>query len=262
MYRIGYCEFSRQNPDRDVIYRPAGRTDWLFLLFLSPMEIFFPDRKEIAPAGSCLLYTPHTPQHYQAVGSFRNSYVHFWAEQETPARYHLPLNRLFYPADPDLLNRQVKALQEEYLLRGEYGTEMEDLLLRRLWISCARQLQKRDSATDPLRSQFQKMRLAMLSQCEEEWDIHRMCRLVNMGKSQFYHYYRHFFDASPHDELLAARIDRAKNLLTNRAIQVQQAAALCGFQNVCHFTRHFRAVCGCSPGEYRRRSGGDHEGNG
>ena len=79
MYRIGYCEFSRQNPDRDVIYRPAGRTDWLFLLFLSPMEIFFPDRKEIAPAGSCLLYTPHTPQHYQAVGSFRNSYVHFWA---------------------------------------------------------------------------------------------------------------------------------------------------------------------------------------
>ena len=28
MYRIGYCEFSRQNPDRDVIYRPAGRTDY------------------------------------------------------------------------------------------------------------------------------------------------------------------------------------------------------------------------------------------
>ncbi len=254
MYRIHYCEFSRQNQSTDVIYRPSGSGDWLFLLFLAPMNVTFSDHTETAEAGSCLLYSPDAYQNYRAAGTFRNSYIHFSCGEDSPSIYGIPQNQIFYPASPDTINRQIQALQEEYLTPSRCSEEMIDLLLRRLLITTGRLLEKGTHPTDSLRSQFQQARLTILSRCEEDWDIQRMCALVNMGKSQFYSYYRRFFEASPKDELLAARMDRARNLLTNEAVQVQQAAALCGFKSICHFTRYFRAVCGCTPGEYRQRA--------
>ncbi len=253
MFQIHYCEFSRKNDDHDVIFRPYGSGDWLFLLFLAPMSVSFETETAVAPAGSCLLYSPGAYQKYRGVEVFRNSYVHFSAPEEEIRRYGIPWNRILYPASPDALNRQIRVMQEEYLNRGQHWKEMGDLLLRRLLISTARSLEQGAGDPDSLLSQFQKARLAILSQCEEEWDIYRMCGLVNMGKSQFYRYYRQFFQASPRDELLAARMDRARNLLTNEAMQVQQAAALCGFKSICHFTRYFRQICGCTPGEYQRQ---------
>lgn len=253
MYRIHYCEFSRQNHSTDVIYRPSGSGDWLFLLFLAPMHVSFPDHAETAQAGGCLLYSPDAYQNYRAAGSFRNSYVHFSAGEGSPTDYGLPQNRIFYPSSPDAINRQIQALQTEYLSPSPHSEEMADLLLRQLLILTGRLAEKGLHPVDPLWTQFQQARLTILSRCEEDWDIQRMCALVNMGKSQFYRYYRQFFEASPKDELLAARMDRARNLLTNEAMQVQQAAALCGFKSTCHFTRYFRAVCGCTPGEYRQQ---------
>ena len=67
MFQIHYCEFSRQNDASDIIFRPNGSGDWLFLLFLAPMQVTFPDRTEIAQAGSCLLYSPQDYQNYHAV---------------------------------------------------------------------------------------------------------------------------------------------------------------------------------------------------
>lgn len=253
MYRIHYCEFSRQNQSTDVIYRPSGSGDWLFLLFLAPMNVTFADHTETAPAGSCLLYSPDAYQNYRACGTFRNSYVHFSAGEESPIAYGIPQNRIFCPASPDTINQHIQTLQMEYLASSPHSEEMGDLLLRQLLIITSRLMEKGLHPVDPLWTQFQQARLEILSRCEEDWDIQRMCAMVNMGKSQFYSYYRKFFNTSPKDELLAARMDRARNLLTNEAMQIQQAASLCGFKSVCHFTRYFRESCGCTPGEYRQR---------
>lgn len=256
MYQIHYCEFSRQNCDKDRIYRPGGSGDWLFLLFLAPMYVVFETERETARAGGCLLYSPGACQNYHGVEAFRNSYVHFSASsEEFPKTYGIPVNRVFYPASPDKLNLLFKDLQEEYLNQDSHSQEMEDLLMRRLLIMAGRLLESGNQSAGSLKEQFQQARLTVLSRCEEDWNIEKMCGLVNMGKSQFYNYYRTFFGTSPREDLLKARIDRAKNLLTSETMQVQQAAALCGFKSICHFTRYFREVCGCTPGEYHRRTG-------
>jgi AraC family transcriptional regulator len=56
---------------------------------------------------------------------------------------------------------------------------------------------------------------------------------------------------SPHQFVLAARIERAKELLkgSQRVIDV---ALRCGFRTQQHFARVFRATCNLSPTEYRR----------
>lgn len=59
---------------------------------------------------------------------------------------------------------------------------------------------------------------------------------------------------SPHQFVLAARIERAKELLkgSQRVIDV---ALRCGFRTQQHFARVFRATCNLSPTEYRRNEG-------
>ena len=89
---IQFCEYNRSNPDADRIYRPQGSGDYLFLLLKTPMKVYQENGILITGENACILYTPGQMQHYQAVQKFRNSYLHFVA-QENPAEYfQLPQN--------------------------------------------------------------------------------------------------------------------------------------------------------------------------
>ena len=83
---IQFCEYNRSNPDADRIYRPQGSGDYLFLLLKTPMKVYQENGILITGENACILYTPGRMQHYQAVQKFRNSYLHFVA-QENPAEY-------------------------------------------------------------------------------------------------------------------------------------------------------------------------------
>ncbi|MFR7388484.1 MAG: helix-turn-helix transcriptional regulator [Blautia faecis] len=92
----------------------------------------------------------------------------------------------------------------------------------------------------------------------EPWDTTELCKTVSLEKSQFYSCYQKFFQSTPHADLLQIRMDKAKNLLTNEALTVQQIAQMCGFSDFSHFSRYFRKQAGCSPLQWRRKMGEPH----
>lgn len=49
------------------------------------------------------------------------------------------------------------------------------------------------------------------------------------------------------------RIERAKELLTNIDLRIQDIALQVGYQNVNSFIRTFKRSSGLTPGEYRKR---------
>ena len=90
------------------------------------------------------------------------------------------------------------------------------------------------------------------------WGTTELCKKVSLEKSQFYSCYQKFFQSTPHTDLLQIRMDKAKNLLTNEALTVQQIAQMCGFSDFSHFSRYFRKQAGCSPLQWRRKMGEPH----
>ena len=56
------------------------------------------------------------------------------------------------------------------------------------------------------------------------------------------------------------RIERAKELLLNIDLRIQDIALQVGYQNVNSFIRTFKRASGLTPGEYRKRVGGDNQG--
>jgi len=57
---------------------------------------------------------------------------------------------------------------------------------------------------------------------------------------------------SPHRWLMKRRVDRAKQLLQERSLQLVQIAQMCGFVDQSHFARVFSKSENCSPGRWRR----------
>ena len=77
-----------------------------------------------------------------------------------------------------------------------------------------------------------------------------MSQMVDLSRSQFYKYYIDFFGISPMADLQQARIEKAKNLLTNRELQVTEVAERCGYASIHHFSRTFKEHTGLSPLQY------------
>ena len=55
------------------------------------------------------------------------------------------------------------------------------------------------------------------------------------------------------DLLGSMRIGRAKELLADASMRIQDVAEATGFSDVAHFSRSFKRFAGCTPGEYRNQ---------
>lgn len=255
MFQINYCDYNVGSYDRDIISRANGSGDYLLLLIHAPMDFTIDGQVTEAKEHGFILYTPGTMQYYQARKEFRNSYIHFSAKSNYVEQYNIPTNTVFYPNNYEDINQYIKDIVVEYLTKDIFYISKSNTLMEQLFISIARYLRQSGELSNTnlsLYYEFQKARLQILSTCEQPWDVPEMCSLVNLSKSQFFSYYKTFFNSTPKAELIQARIEKAKNLLTNDTMLVRQVASLCGFQNIYHFTRYFNEICGCSPGNYAK----------
>lgn len=256
MFHIGYCDHNRFNPDYDKIDRPEGSGDYLLLYLMTPMKMQLGTENIVTKEGAFILYTPGAPQIYQAVRRFKNSFVHFTCDDDSFLEaYDLPVNRIVYPPDPDAMNVLMQYIYVESVGKQEHYEAQLDKLMHLLLILFSRQIHtypKESVFAADLYEQFKKARTEILTHLGREWSVDNMAALTNLGTSQFYNYYKLFFNRSPKSELLEARIERSKYLLRVEKLPVGQAAAQAGFSNVSHFTRYFKKACGMTPSEYGR----------
>ncbi len=84
-------------------------------------------------------------------------------------------------------------------------------------------------------------------------DVHLadLAALVGMSPHYFAQLFRQSTGQSPHQYMLAQRIERAKRLLRNRRLSALDVAVLLGFADAGHFSKVFRRIVGSTPTRYR-----------
>lgn len=262
MLYTNYCNYNFSNPDYDIIDRPEGTADYLFLYFQTPMKILLYGTVTTANPGACILISPNTATYYQAVKQFKNSFVHFSGENVKEIVDHftkIPQNEIFYLPDSNEVNQILKDIYSEYVSKDFLFEERIDNLLHALLILVSRQLGTSSFVPREdldLYDVFQKARQTILTHPEKPWSADSMAALTHLGSSQFYQYYQKFFERSPKSELLDVRIERAQYLLLHESFSVAVVAEYCGFSNLSHFTRYFRKCCGIAPGAFRKKTRG------
>ena len=256
MIKVEFCGYNMFHSNKHFIYRPNGlMSSYLFLMFLTPMVVHFPDHTSVkAEPGSCLLYAPKYFQHYEAVREFGNHFIHFVCDNSTIENYNIPLNKPINVRNRSEIDLITKKVYNEFYHDLAKSDEMLDLYIRELLIYLQREKQLQQIPPKVLNEIYplmQSLRSQMMYDCQRNWTIDEMCKIVNMGRSQFYKHYQDLFQNPPKDDLLQARLQKAKYLLSSDTIPIQQVACECGFPTISHFNRFFKQNCGVSPSQYR-----------
>jgi AraC-like DNA-binding protein len=243
------------------IDRPSGSGDFLFLHFLTPIEIRSVTGVAVAPAGSCMLYGPGFHQWYRGHrGGFRHHWFHFGGDSAMALveRFGVPVNTLFAPGSLDFIPALISDLCRERARREEHAAEARALLVAEMLVNLGRRChQPQDRRLSPhqaeLLERFRDLRLRVHEELHRRWTVDDMASQVHLSGSRFATLFTAFFDVSPTEDLIRARIDKARWLLTNTSLAVKQVAAQSGFPNLHYFSRLFHRRVGCAPRDYYRR---------
>src|SRR5262249_41965319 len=137
-----------------------------------------------------------------------------------------------------------------------FGARMEQLIdfvsveLRRWQSSCptASSLPARGLA----RWQVKRVTTYMRDNLDEDLDLQRLPRLVDLRRFYFCSAFRLATGYTPHEWLTRLRIEEARRLLAIPSMPVTDIALAVGYQTPSAFAAAFRRLVGVSPREFRR----------
>jgi AraC family transcriptional regulator len=82
-------------------------------------------------------------------------------------------------------------------------------------------------------------------------DLDVLSRTAGLSVPQLIRQFKSVFKMTPHHYLVTIRLQRAKSLLLESKISIQEIAWQCGFEDPSAFSRAFRQMFGCQPGSMR-----------
>lgn len=89
-----------------------------------------------------------------------------------------------------------------------------------------------------------------------EWDPESMARRIGLSLPQFNRRFRALAGTSAARYLILRRVDRARLLLRETTMSLQEIAASLGYRDIYYFHRQFRTEAGRTPASFRKNPGG------
>jgi len=81
--------------------------------------------------------------------------------------------------------------------------------------------------------------------------VAELAGMLYVSRDYLRHLFREHSEMSPRQHIIRARVERAKDLLTNADLSIKEVAAQSGFESPYYFSRLFKKATGASPSQYR-----------
>lgn len=238
-----------------TIHRPRGIREYTFLRFHGSVELLLDGQVITTPPGACIFFSMDTPQWFRSPEPLVHDWMHMVGPvPESLTAVGLEPDKLYVPGNGQFVTAILREIEFELLTQEDPGP-LPELKYRELLLKLAREIH-RGSTEEPLRSEIKlrlrQVRSRIFSQLDKSWTVKEMAELACLSPSRFHSLYRSAFGISPVDDLIRARIDTAKNRLSNTNETVSHLADQLGYRNVTHFCRQFKSLTGLTPMEYRK----------
>jgi len=241
---------------RFYIDRKDGHKNYTFLHFFNSMKIMYNGELIETAPGAVIIYDIGTPQYFESQSDIVHDWIHFKGNV-TPLLEStgIKLNTIYYPQNAAFITEITKELEAEF-----YGnfTNKENIIrfkFQELFIKLGREISGENTPCFDWETQdkFRYLRGQMLSSLNKKWCSEEMSKAVGFSQSRFFNIYKSIYGISPTADLINARINRAKNILSFEKTSIEKIASLLGYENTTHFIRQFKSKTGMSPGEYRKK---------
>lgn len=219
--------------------------------------VYHEGKRYILPIGT-MMYTPPKvmPHIAPAPGGWIDNWVTIFLADLSPGSSILSLGdklRIFRPENPNEINRMYETINRELTsgtLHGRLMAAAEAYRMICAVISCLEE-NSDESLTDSLVvSDAVNYIHAHVSENITLSDLCAVCR--GISPQYLCRLFKRYMEMRPVEYIRKVRISRAKKLLSNTDLPVQEVAARCGFENATYFYRCWNKTEKESPAEYRR----------
>lgn len=92
----------------------------------------------------------------------------------------------------------------------------------------------------------------LMEHYQENYSLQDIARIANLSPYHFIRIFKAQTGKTPYEYLLDIKIDKAKTMLKDAALNITEISYLCGFNNLNHFGKVFKRKVGVSPSAYRK----------
>jgi len=151
-----------------------------------------------------------------------------------------------------ILNPQVPDLITEYTsLTFRKMSEAGAFIEEHLHMIQERTYAAENTAGD-YHEKLHRLHREIYSSPQNEWTISNMAASMGMSSTHFQRIYKAEFGISCMEDVITARIEKAKWLLQHTELHVQEIADKCGYHHLNHFMRQFKKRIGITAMQYRK----------
>ncbi len=227
--------------------------DWWLLIHVKTPAVYYDGENEIhMPKNSAALFPPKTAARYGADnGMFSNSFVRFYTDEAFVEASKLPFGKPIMLHSPERVEELFKMLSVEYFMPTKNSKQSIVLLMRLILLKLSEigsmdELQEMERELNSLRYEIQ-------TKPAYQWTVDEMAKKLHISTGYLQAIYKKQFGISCMQDVLARRIELAKDHLATTDYRVSQIATVCGYQSAEHFCRQFKSVVGMSPSTYREK---------
>ena len=235
-----------------------GKSDFLFVLFKSSCEVYLDGDFVKAGFGNGIIFSKYTKICYRCANdqNFNHDYLIFDIENdfEKALLSSLPQNRVLNFSNPQTLSYMLSLIKNElFHTDAQHKSEILTLLSHSFFYKIKDSIiYKADGLNIDKHQAFLQLRADIYKNPQKEWTIEVLSQKVFLSRSYMQHTYKKLFGVSCNEDIINARISYAKSLLLATDLTINQIGEKCGYKNLTHFIRQFKAKTGISPNMYRK----------
>ncbi len=243
IHSIGYDAVHQNNFRYDI---PEGLDYYLLVVTTTPALFRVQDSVEEYPAHTAILFPP---KHKIWYGAARERYCNHWLMFTSDESFvtNFPQQAVpFSVSDPEYCHKLIQ------LLTWEDSQIIISQLLRILFNKLHDDLS--NNKISPHDHELLTLRRRIATTPELAWSISDMADEMHISTGYLQLLYKQKFDTSCMEDVIHARLLKARDYLTYTPHSISEIAELCGYNNTEHFCRQFHKNIGISPGQYRKHS--------
>ncbi|MGN6714997.1 response regulator transcription factor [Anaerocolumna jejuensis] len=150
--------------------------------------------------------------------------------------------RMYQPVILDAYLKQLSIIDSVYELNETFHSLLKnavEVLIKNAAFTCT--------------PEMKKILNYITENLQEEISLDTIAAFVNMNSSYFSRYFKSKTGGNFIDFLTSMRIEKAKELLAETDLSIEEISAMVGHVNKAYFTKVFKKVTGVNPGEFRRK---------
>lgn len=239
------------------LVRQDCKGEYIFIHFWQPVKIVINGKKIFTEPNAVIVINKNSSNIIESEScDLIHDFIHIDGDDllSLLKSKNLQTDTVYYPTGCGFITDIVRKIEGEKFESEKFEEDIINSYLNILFSLISRNNGKQNDGfvvDYHTETEFKNLRTMVFSNLERDWSISHMAEIVNLSESRFYVLYKAVFKTTPNQDLIMARMDYAKHLLSqNRSIAILDVAQKCGYSNEFHFIRIFKKNVGVTPKKY------------